>query len=277
MSAVRDRVWVLDAEWVPDAELGRRLYGLAPDTSDGAVFEEMWRRGGASAENPRPYLKTVLCRVVSLVVLRRTERGGDAELTMVSLPGRGQSEAQVLGDFLGSAGREKPLLVGFNSRHADLPILIQRAVAHGLAAAEFQRLDYLGWRGAPHVDLMTALGWGGRSTPSLDELATACCVPGKIGTRGGDVADLWLAGRHAEIIAYNELDVMTTYLVWLRLAHFEGQLSGDEYEREQQRLERFLAAGAEARPRFGEYLERWRSLRRTPRAAPGGAALPAQP
>ncbi len=261
MAALRDKIWAFDAEWVPDAELGRRLYGLAPQMPDAAVFEEMWRRGGASDENPRPYLKTVLCRVVSLAVLRRIGSGESAELSMVSLSAERLSEAELLAEFLGTAGRERPCLVGFNSRHADLPILIQRGVAHGLSAAEFQRLEYLGWKTALHVDLIAALGWGGRSTPSLDELATACGVPGKIGTHGGDVADLWLAGRHAEIMAYNEMDAITTYLVWLRWAHFEGQLSGDEYDREQQNLERFLVAGVEARPHFQRYLDRWRALR----------------
>jgi predicted PolB exonuclease-like 3'-5' exonuclease len=262
MSVLRETVWAFDAEWVPDAALGRRLYGLAPETPDAAVFAEMWRRGGASDDNPRPYLKTVLCQVVSLAVVRRTGAGESAALSMVSLSAERLSEAGLLAEFFASAARERPLLVGFNSRHADLPIMIQRGVVHGLAGAEFQKLDYLAWKTALHVDLMAALGWGGRSTPSLDELATACGVPGKIDTHGGDVAELWLAGRHAEIMAYNELDAIATYLVWLRWARFEGHLSGDEYEREQEKLERFLVEGAAERPHFRRYLERWRLLRR---------------
>jgi 3'-5' exonuclease len=258
---VRPRVWVIDAEWVPDAALGRRLYSLDPAASEAAVFEEMWRRGGATDENPRPYLKTLLCRVVSLAVLRRTAEGGDPLLTLECLPREGQTEAPLLAQFMAAAGRERPLLVGFNSRHADLPIILQRAVAHGLAAPEFQRQDYMGWKGGNHVDVMAALGWGGRTTPSLHELASACGVPGKIDTAGGDVADLWLAGRLAEIAAYNALDVLSTYLVWLRLAHFEGQLDDREYADEQQAVERFLIAGAGEQPHYGRYLERWRSLR----------------
>ncbi len=269
MAALRERIWAFDAEWVPDAALGRRLYGLAADTPESEVFQEMWRRGGATAENPRPYLKTVLCRIVSLVALRRTAEGGEAALSMVSWPEEGQPEASLIAAFLGAVGQDRPLLVGFNSRHADLPILIQRGVAAGLAAPEFVRLDYLGWRSGLHVDLMSALGWGGRSTPSLDELATACGVPGKIDTRGGDVADLWLAGRHRDIVAYNELDVISTWLVWLRLAHFEGQLDGEAYGREQERLERFLETNTASRPHFGAYLGRWRALR-SPRGGTGG-------
>lgn len=269
MAALRDRIWAIDAEWVPDAALGRRLYGLAPDTPEVEVFQEMWRRGGANADNPRPYLKTVLCRIVSLAALRRTARGDDAELSLATWPEGGQSEAGLIAAFLEAAGRDRPVLVGFNSRHADLPILIQRGVAAGLAAPEFARLDYLGWKSGLHVDLMAALAWGGRTTPSLNELATACGVPGKIDTSGGDVAELWLAGRQREIMAYNELDVISTWLVWLRLAHFEGQLDGKAYDREQERVERFLEAGAAGRPHFGVYLERWRSLRR-PRERTGG-------
>jgi predicted PolB exonuclease-like 3'-5' exonuclease len=269
VTAFRDEVWAFDAEWVPDAELGRRLYRLAPDAPDRAVFEEMWRRGGADEENPRPYLKTVLCRIVSLVALRRSERDGAAQLSLSSWPEAGQGEAAMIGGFLDALGSRRPLLVGFNSRHADLPILIQRAVAHGVAAREFARLDYLGWKSGLHVDLMAELGPGGRGAPSLDELATACGIPGKMATRGGDVADLWLEGRVSEIVAYNELDVVSTWLLWLRLAHFQGRIDSRVYAQEQERVQAFLEAGSAARPQLRAYLECWRSLG-SPRSTPAG-------
>ena len=70
-------VWAFDLEWVPDVGSGRRAYRLGPDASDADVLREMWRQAGADEQNPRPYLKTVLCRIVSIaaVVRRHPEHG----------------------------------------------------------------------------------------------------------------------------------------------------------------------------------------------------------
>ena len=63
---VYDRVWAFDAEWIPDPVAGRLLYKLSPDTHDREVMEHMWKQGGATEEDPYPYLKTVICRIVSM-------------------------------------------------------------------------------------------------------------------------------------------------------------------------------------------------------------------
>ena len=44
----------------------------------------------------------------------------------------------LLTSFLKSVGRRKPQLVGYNSSQADIPIIIQRAIVHGLPALVFQ-------------------------------------------------------------------------------------------------------------------------------------------
>ena len=64
LKSVLPELWAFDAEWVPDVASGRRVYGLADDVADERVIETMWERGGASEEDPHPYLKTVVCRVV---------------------------------------------------------------------------------------------------------------------------------------------------------------------------------------------------------------------
>ncbi len=73
---VHERVWAFDAEWVPDPHSGRMVYDLPESMEPAQVAEEMWRRGGATEEDPRPYLKTVLCRIVSIAMVgRRVEDG----------------------------------------------------------------------------------------------------------------------------------------------------------------------------------------------------------
>ena len=72
---------------------------------------------------------------------------------------------------------------------------------------------------------MEVLGNYGKSTPSLYEMANVCGIPGNMVINGQEVAPFWLEGRLSEIMAYKECEVMTTYLIWLRLAHIEGFFS----------------------------------------------------
>ena len=278
--SVKDIVWVFDAEWVPDPVTGRAVYDLPQEQSNEAVMAEMWRRGGATDENPRPYLKTILCRVVSISVMARYVEEGEVRLQLRSLPAGADgaaTEAQIVGRFLDGVGKQKPQLVGFNSEAADLRILLQRALANGIQAADFARRPDKPWEGVDyfaggdwHVDLIDVIGGRGRARPSLHEVATASGIPGKFSSEGGDVADLWTAGELDRIVAYNEFDAVTTYLVWLRLAHFGGFFSTAEYDREQQRVEELLGAeGARpGRSHLSAYLAEWERVRGSAESVP---------
>ena len=275
---VHHTVWAFDAEWVPDADTGRRVHALPGDWTDEAVVAEMYRRGGATEEDPRPYLKTVLCRLVSISAVARTaEEGGAVRLQLHSLPPATDpdapeaAEAEIVGRFLGGVGKAKPQMVGYNSGSADLRILLQRAVVHGVQAAAFAERPDKPWEGVDyfgggdwHTDLIEVLGGRGRGRPSLHEMASACGIPGKFSGAGEDVQDLWQRGELGAIIAYNEFDALTTYLLWLRVAHFGGFFDGDQYQEEQVRL-RDLLERESARPgrsHLGEYLEEWTRTRR---------------
>ena len=89
-------------------------------------------------------------------------------------------------------------------------ILVQRTVAKGIQAKEFAKrpekplegVDYFDSKFSPvHVDLIDILGVHGKSTPSLNEIANACRIPGKMGVDGKEVTPLWLEGRLPEIVA----------------------------------------------------------------------------
>lgn len=279
IKSVKDRVWAFDLEWIPDPLAGRLLHGI-PDTTESAreIMEVMWRAGGASEDDPTPFLKTVLCRIVSIAVVERRVKseGDEPTLTLLSLPKDPTSdvesrEASLVATFLEAVGKHRPQLVGFNSQDSDLKILIQRGVILGVQAREFARRPDKPWEGIDYfargsewnVDLKEILGGWGKSVPSLNELAVQSGVPGKLGVDGNDVAEMWLGGRLAEIVAYNEFDALTTYLVWLRLAHFAGHFSASEYTREQVHvqalIEREITTGGKAH--LSRYLEEWERLR----------------
>jgi len=267
---VAEDVWVFDIEWVPDPVTGRRTYDLPADMSDAEVVDHMFARGGATEDNPRPFLKTALCRVVSISVLKRTATGSHpVRLELVSLPAAGDAavdETTLITRFLHTVGKVKPQLVGYNIRNADLPILLQRAMAHGIAAPDFCKrpdrpwdgMDYFSHAGDGVVDLMEVFGMRGRGSPSLHELASAAAIPGKMGTAGEQVFAMWQAGDIRGIVEYNEFDVISTYLIWLRAAHLAGFLGTNAFQAEERLLEATLrervAMGA---AHLERYLGRW--------------------
>ena len=273
--SVPDHVWAFDLEWVPDLASGRRAYDLPPDMPDHETYAAMWAKAGATPEEPRPYLKTMLCRVVSLAVVIRKVHNGNVSLSLFSLPTDGpMPERDLIGRFLRGVGdgNPKPQIVGFNSRESDLPILIQRGIAQGVSAAAFchrperpwDGFDYFSKNSEGHIDLKEVAGGWGKATPSLHEFACACGIPGKIDTSGDNVLDLWLAGNTRAIVQYNEFDALTTYLVWLRAAHFAGHLSDEAHAAEvalvRGLIDKRLAAGHD---HLARYLARWDELRVT--------------
>jgi len=284
IKTVEERVWAFDLEWVPDPLAARLLHDV-PESVDSAreLMEVMWRAGGATDEDPTPFLKTAVCRIVSIAVVERRMKAASDEptLALLSLPKDPANadearEASLVSTFLEAVGKHRPQLVGFSSQDSDLKILIQRGVILGVQAAGFARRPDKPWEGVDYfargsewnVDVKEILGGWGKAVPSLHELAVQSGIPGKMDVDGNDVAALWLEGRLAEIVAYNEFDALTTYLVWLRMAHFAGHFSAGEYQREQGQVEALIereSAGG-AKPHLVRYLKEWQRLR----AAIGG-------
>lgn len=275
IKCVKDRVWAFDAEWVPDPTAGRLLYGVPDDVTDPeTVMRVMWERGGATPEDPTPFLKLIQCRVVSVAVVeRRVKTDGEVTLHLMSLPRdpddpQERSESRLLGTFLDALGEHRPQIVGYNSSQSDITIFVQRGAILGLRAAGFSRRPDKPWEGVDYfargsdwnVDLRDALGGFGRIAPSLHELAVLSGIPGKMDVDGNQVARLWLEGRHAEIVAYNEFDALTTYLVWLRVAHFAGHFTTEQYAIEQQRVRDLLDLEEPKRGHLTRYRVEWDRL-----------------
>ncbi|MCD4749421.1 MAG: 3'-5' exonuclease [Thermoanaerobaculales bacterium] len=275
---VHDRVWAFDMEWVPDPTAGKLLYpektAAAKDNAE--IMRVMWDEGGATEEDPTPFLKTALCRIVSVAaVTRQAQKSGAVALNLVALPHdpsdpEKRSESSVVGLFLDALGEHHPQLVGYNSRDSDLKILVQRALILGLSAPGFCRRPNKPWEGVDYfargseanVDLKEIVGGWGLATPSLHQMAVQCGIPGRMEIDGNQVAALWLDGKFDEIVQYNEFDALTTYLVWLRMAHLGGFFTKEAYLVEQNRVEELINTEIEAgRAHLATYQAEWERLR----------------
>ncbi len=273
---VADRVWAFDAEWIPDPLAGRLLYDVPDSVTDPEeIMKLMWQRGGATPEDPTPFLKLAVCRVVSIAAVERRVADTGVTLNLISLPHDPSSdedctETHIIRTFLDAVGEHRPQLVVFNSIDSDLRLLLQRGTILGLRSPAFCERPERPWEGVDYfarssefnVDLKQILSGFGRATPSLHELATQSGIPGKMEVDGTQVARLWLDGGLTKIVQYNEFDALSTYLLWLRLAHFGGHFTSAEYAEEQERLRELLHTESREgnRSHLARYLDEWGRL-----------------
>ncbi len=273
---IGNTVFSFDLEWIPDPLSAEILHGVSDDGlfSVENAYRALWDSGGATEENPQPYLKTILCRVVSVSgILRETDKMGDVSLKLITMPADHKStelcsEKIILEGILKAIGRRKPQLVGYNSENADLPIIVQRSIVHGLSSfglAErpdkpWDGVDYFNNFADSHVDMARVLAKG-QQTPTLHQAATLSGIPGKIGVSGQSVPEMWLKGDLKGIVDYNEFDAFTTHLLWARIAHFSDLMSSAEYTKEQELVRGLLDSEIEkGKKHLITYIKEWDRL-----------------
>ncbi|MGI8408504.1 MAG: 3'-5' exonuclease [Pyrinomonadaceae bacterium] len=254
---LHEKTWFFDLEWVPDADGARRLLGLAEETTEIEAMQELWKLCGATEENPRPFVKYLFSKVVSISFLSRNiafldnEKFVDFRLhSLPKLPVDPSeiSESYIINRFLHFVGEKEPHLVGFNSVQSDMQVLIQRSLVNELSARRFcirpnkpwDGRDYFYRYSEEHLDLLQLFSYDTKMKPTLNELARFCGFPGKLNANGSHVVDLWLNGEITKIIEYNQIDTLNTYLIWLRTVHFCGKISEEDYASEQEQFRGFL-------------------------------------
>lgn len=277
-SEIHDPVWFFDLEWVPDAVGAIRLFDLSPDTPELVAMERIWQETpGYDAEtNPRPFIKYIFSRVVSIAFLSRRVSYRDGErhiefglhsLPKLPLAEPRSDEGQIISQFLHYVGVRNPQLVGFNSSESDLQVLIQRGMVNEVRAEAFNERPTKPWEGRDyfdarnseaHLDLLKRFSRG-PMMPRLNELARLCGYPGKIDVDGAQVVDLWLAGKLRAIVEYNQIDTLNTYLIWFRMVNFAGKLSEENYISEQDDFREFIETEAEKEENdhLRRFLEKW--------------------
>jgi predicted PolB exonuclease-like 3'-5' exonuclease len=144
-------------------------------------------------------------------------------------------------------GRNRPVLVTFNGRGFDLPVIALRALCHGVPLAWYYRERGIRARYTDdgHLDLCDWLAdHGATRSSSLDAITRLVGLPGKVGVDGSQVEGLYHAGELAAIQRYCLADVAQTALVFLRFRLLQGQLAPDDYrDRSAALLDAFGADG----------------------------------
>lgn len=142
------------------------------------------------------------------------------------------------------------VVVSFNGRAFDLPVLELQALRWGCSAPRyFADREGLRARHGRHFDLYDFLSNGGvtRLRGGFDVLAKLSGLPGKIGTSGADVQRLWDAGDADAIHRYCRHDVIQTYFLFLRVEQLRGRITAAaraQAEAASARYRAEIAAGA---------------------------------
>lgn len=180
----------------------------------------------------------------------------------IAIIGEGQDEADMLAELSAFITEHRPLVVTWNGRGFDLPVLTLRALRHGLSLPWIY--DDPGFRDRRsedgHLDLGDFLAnHGAARMTSLDGAARLIGLPGKDGMDGSQVEALYRAGQLGTLRQYCLSDVVQTAFLYLRSRLLQGQLDRAAYHRAAAAL--LAAVQADGRlARLVEKLDRARLL-----------------
>ncbi len=252
-------VFVFDIETIPDAEGGRRVFGLdGLSDKDTVTAMENLRRQESGSE----FLRLPLHRIVAISAVYRSGE----KFNVWSLGDEKSSEKELIERFFNGIEKNTPTLVSWNGGGFDLPVLHYRALLHGVNAArywdtgendrEFKWNNYQSRYHHRHTDLMDVLAmFQARATAPLDQVAALLGLPGKMGMHGSKVYEAWLADDIRGIRNYCETDVLNTYLVFLRFELMRGNLSREAHDAECALVRTHLQASGQ--PHLVEFEQRW--------------------
>jgi 3'-5' exonuclease len=165
-------------------------------------------------------------------------------------------ERALLEDFSRFVGRARPVLVTYNGRSFDLPVIVMRSLCHAIALPWYYRDRDVRYRYSAegHLDLCDWLAeHGAARAGKLDAIARLIGLPGKAGIDGSQVEGLYRAGQLASIQSYCLADVAQTALLFLRFRLLQGQIAPERYRERTTALLDALAADGRVTQVFGQF------------------------
>ena len=252
-------ILAFDIETIPDCDGIRKIHGLPDELTERDVAEVAFQKRRVQSSGASDFLPPHLQRVVVISCVLRNDDG----LRIFSLGEPDAGEAAAVQRFFEGVNKYMPQLVSWNGRSFDLPVLVNRGLIHGVAAACFWETgneakfnNYINRFHDRHCDLMDVLSlYGGRGSP-LDELARLAGFPGKLGIGGGAVWESYQAGAIEAIRNYCEADTVNTYLVYLRFQLMRCAYSPERYQSELALLRSTLEKRTEHH--WKEFLSLWK-------------------
>ena len=236
---------VFDIETVADIEQGKKYLNIE-QLDDRDALEAILHH--ARSTSGTEFVRLPWQKVVAISVCYHSER----DFKIWSLGNSQSSEQELIERFYKGIEKYTPTLVSWNGSGFDLPVLHYRALKHGISAplywesgqknSDFKWNNYISRYHSRHCDLMDVMaGYQPRAFAKLDEIATLCGFPGKMGMSGNLVQQYFDDGKIDEIRAYCETDVLNTFLVYCRFELMRGSITQAQYDTRMKIVQKYIA------------------------------------
>lgn len=250
-------ILVFDIETLTDLKTGAHLYGLDLEPDDLEQALAKLRRQESGMDFPRLPLHEIVC-ISGLWI------DENANMRLFSFSQDQYSEAEILTKFLSIFDKREPTLVSWNGSQFDLPVILFRAMYHGLSAPSLfdqgemnQQKRYNNYQNRyhhRHVDLMDVMAmFNGRNFQKLDDVAQMLGYPGKRGESGYFIPDYVKQQQWLQLTSYCEGDVLNTWLIYLRWLLLKGQILLQDHQAWVQMTIQYL----HTQPQQHAFLEMW--------------------
>lgn len=146
-------------------------------------------------------------------------------------PGDESTEHSRLKAFLEFYRKENPVIVTFNGRGFDIPVIWHRMMHFGMQIPEFFEYDFT-YRFSKklHYDFSDVMSDYNASVRSkLDIICEVIGLPGKVDVDGSMVHGLFEKGEYAKIHSYVQCDVIQEAYTFLRYMHVREEISTVAY------------------------------------------------
>lgn len=250
-------ILVFDIETVVDIAGARKILDLKAASDDEVLkIVQGERLAEANSLFPKLHLHKIAC--ISVFIAK-----DNGEFILTTL-GRDDSEAVILKRFFTAIEKFNPVLVSWNGKGFDVPVINYRSLINGVSSKDFYDCESQSkkWNNYHsryhnlHLDLMDFLSsYNQKAFAKLDEIAKLCGLPGKLGVDGSKVQEFWDSGKKEEIFDYCETDVLNTYGIYLRFELMRGNLSAENYSAKVKAVTDFL--NSKSQKHLQEYLKIW--------------------
>lgn len=250
---------VFDIETVPDGELLRRVKYPGENLSDDAAVERARAEALEKTGGRSDFVAVSFTYPVAICVARVAADFSLQAITCLDTPHYRPRE--MVRDLWSGLDRYKAVLVSFNGRGFDLPVLELAAFRLGISAGG-HFADRHGRRhryGTRHLDLNDWLSNYGACPieGGLNLLSKLLGKPGKMSITGHDVWSLHRAGKIKEINDYCMFDVLDTYFVFLRTRVLAGELDLDGEQKLVSAAKEWIEGQLPQHPHLRQYLDNW--------------------
>ena len=238
-------VVAFDIETIPDIAQMRNHFGpdyrggVTNDMTDEQVFDYAVADVVKKHPTRHPFLSPQFHTPIAVSLVGRTNAG----LEIATLRSDQHTPRDLVSLFFNNAfrphDRAHPVLVSWNGKAFDMPVMTLAALRHRVSAHYFWKSDgdfkwnnYRNKYHDRHADLKLLYGSFENSAPGLQDASFMMGLPGKIGVGGANVWDAYKANRMDDIANYCEVDALLVYLLYVELELVRGSITVDARDEE---------------------------------------------